>query len=189
MSLWRVVIESLKGHHHDFTSAPMNRAVLLLAIPMVLEMIMESLFAVVDVFFVSHLGKDAIAVVGLTESVMSLIYAVAIGISFAATSMVSRRIGEKNPEMAARTAAQIVLLGFLTASGIGVVGAWFAEDIMRLMGASENVVVIVTDVGVSPIAWISGRHCGPLVEPGGCHRFECRWSRRGLPRSRHRARS
>ena len=145
MSLWRVVIESLKGHHHDFTSAPMNRAVLLLAIPMVLEMIMESLFAVVDVFFVSHLGKDAIAVVGLTESVMSLIYAVAIGISFAATSMVSRRIGEKNPEMAARTAAQIVLLGFLTASGIGVVGAWFAEDIMRLMGASENVVVIGTD--------------------------------------------
>ena len=145
MSLWRVVIESLKGHHHDFTSAPMNRAVLLLAIPMVLEMIMESLFAVVDVFFVSHLGKDAIAVVGLTESVMSLIYAVAIGISFAATSMVSRRIGEKDPEMAARTAAQIVLLGVGVSACIGVVGAWFAGDIMRLMGASENVVAIGTD--------------------------------------------
>jgi putative MATE family efflux protein len=145
MSLWRVIVASLKGHHYDFTAAPMNRAVLLLAIPMVLEMIMESLFAVVDVFFVSHLGKDAIAVVGLTESVMSLIYAVAIGISFAATSMVSRRIGEKNPELAARTAAQIVLLGFAAAAGIGAVGAWFADDILRLMGASESVVSMGTD--------------------------------------------
>ncbi len=145
MSLWRVVVESLKGQHHDFTSAPMNRAVLLLAIPMVLEMIMESLLAVVDVFFVSHLGKDAIAVVGLTESVMSLIYAVAIGISFAATSMVSRRIGEKDPEMAARTAAQVILLGFGVSAAFGVVGGWFADDILRLMGASDAVVAAGTD--------------------------------------------
>jgi putative MATE family efflux protein len=145
MSLWRVVVASLKGNHYDFTSAPLNRAVLLLAIPMVLEMIMESLFAVVDVYFVSHLGRDAIAVVGLTESVMSLIYAVAIGISFAATSMVSRRIGEKHPEMAARTAAQVILLGFGVSAGIGVIGAWFAGDILRLMGASDSVVAIGTD--------------------------------------------
>src|SRR5688572_12821288 len=101
MSIWRVIVDSLRGRHHDFTSAPLNRAVLLLAIPMVLEMVMESLFVIVDVFWVSHLGKEAIAVVGLTESVMSLIYAAAIGISFAATSMVSRRIGEKDPERAA----------------------------------------------------------------------------------------
>lgn len=145
MSLWRVILSSLKGEHHDFTSAPLNRAVLLLAIPMVLEMVMESLFAIVDVFWVSHLGSDAIAVVGLTESVMSLIYAVAIGISFAATSMVSRRIGEKNPEQAAHTAGQIVLLGFLVASGIGVVAGYFADDILGLMGASDSVVSQGTD--------------------------------------------
>ncbi len=145
MPLWRVVIESLKGKHHDFTSAPLNRAVLLLAIPMVLEMVMESLFAVVDVFWVSHLGRDAIAVVGLTESVMSLIYAVAIGISFAATSMVSRRIGEKDPEQAARTAGQILLLGMLVSSGLGIVLAIFAHDILALMGASESVVTMGTD--------------------------------------------
>jgi putative MATE family efflux protein len=140
MSLWRVIVSSLKGEHHDFTSAPLNRAVLLLAIPMVLEMVMESLFVVVDVFWVSHLGSDAIAVVGLTESVMSLIYAVAIGISFAATSMVSRRIGEQDPERASRTAAQIVLLGFGVSSAIGLVLGWFAGDILGLMGASESVV-------------------------------------------------
>ena len=140
MPLWRVVLLALKGEHHDFTSAPLNRAVLLLAVPMVLEMIMESLFAVVDVFWVSHLGSDAIAVVGLTESVMSLIYAVAIGISFAATSMVSRRIGEKDPEQAARTAAQILLLGSLVSAGLGIVLSIFAHDILGLMGASPSVI-------------------------------------------------
>ena len=140
MPLWRVVLLALKGEHHDFTSAPLNRAVLLLAVPMVLEMIMESLFAVVDVFWVSHLGSDAIAVVGLTESVMSLIYAVAIGISFAATSMVSRRIGEKDPVQAARTAAQILLLGSLVSAGLGIVLSIFAHDILGLMGASPSVI-------------------------------------------------
>jgi putative MATE family efflux protein len=145
MSLGRVVLEALKGRHHDFTTAPLNRAVLLLAIPMVLEMVMESLFAVVDVFWVSHLGSDAIAVVGLTESVMSLIYAVAIGISFAATSMVSRRIGEQDPEQAARTAGQILLLGATVSAALGVVLAVFAGEILGLMGASESVVRMGTD--------------------------------------------
>src|SRR5437870_1834253 len=83
-SFWHGVRDALKGAHHDYTAAPLNRAVLLLAVPMVLEMMMESLFAVCDVFWVSRLGKEAIAVVGVTESVMTLIYAVAIGISFAA---------------------------------------------------------------------------------------------------------
>lgn len=140
MSVGRVILESLKGKHHDFTSAPLNRAVLLLAIPMVLEMIMESLFAVVDVFWVSHLGSDAIAVVGLTESVMALIYAVAIGISFAATSMVSRRIGEKDPEQAAKTAGQILLLGAGVSAGLGIVLSFYAREILELMGASKAVV-------------------------------------------------
>src|SRR5262245_57456089 len=103
-SFWRLVRQALKGEHHDFTTVSLNRAVLLLAVPMVLEMIMESLFAVVDVFWVSRLGKEAVAVIGLTESVMSLVYAVAIGISFAATAIVARRIGEKDPERAAQAA-------------------------------------------------------------------------------------
>ena len=101
-SFWSDVAHALKGEQHDYTAEPLNRAILLLAVPMVLEMLMESLFAVVDVFWVSRLGRDAVAVIGLTESVMSLIYAVAIGISFAATAIVARRIGEKDPERAAQ---------------------------------------------------------------------------------------
>src|SRR3954467_8521873 len=107
---WRVVLQSLKGENHDYTAETMNRAVLLLAVPMVLEMVMESLFAVVDVFSVSRLGKEAIAVVGLTESVMTLVWGVAIGLSIAATAVVSRRIGEKHPERASPSAGHVILL-------------------------------------------------------------------------------
>ena len=115
-SFWSDVAHALKGEQHDYTRESLNRAILLLAVPMVLEMVMESLFAIVDVFWVSRLGRDAIAVVGITEAVMSLIYAVAIGISFAATAIVARRIGEKDPERAAQSAAQIVMLGLTVSS-------------------------------------------------------------------------
>jgi putative MATE family efflux protein len=135
---WRSVRQSLRGEHHDFTAGNLNRAVLLLAVPMVLEMIMESLFAVVDVYWVSRLGKEAVAVVGLTESLMSLVYAVAIGISFSATAIVARRIGEKDPERAAHAAGQIVLLGITVAAGLGVLLGYFAPDILRLMGADAE---------------------------------------------------
>ena len=111
ISLLRSAFDAFQGVHHDYTAAPLNRAVILLAVPMVLEMVMESLFAVADVFWVSHLGKEAIAVVGLTESVMTLIYAVAIGISIAAMAMVARRIGEKNLDRAAHTAGQVLVFG------------------------------------------------------------------------------
>src|SRR5215207_162958 len=110
-SFWSDVAHALKGEQHDYTKESLNRAVLLLAVPMVLEMVMESLFAVVDVFWVSRLGREAVAVIGLTESIMTLVYAVAIGISFSATAIVARRIGEKDPERAAHAAGQIVLLG------------------------------------------------------------------------------
>ena len=139
---WHSVRQSLRGEEHDYTALPLNRAVILLAVPMVLEMVMESLFAVADVFWVSHLGKEAVAVVGLTESVMTLIYAVAIGISIAATAIVSRRIGEKEPELAAQAAGQIVLLGVLLATGLGIVLGYFAPDILRLMGAGEEIVTL-----------------------------------------------
>jgi putative MATE family efflux protein len=144
-SFWRDVAHTLKCAQHDYTKEKLNRAILLLAVPRVLEMVMESLFAIVDVFWVSRLGRDAVAVIGLTESVMSLVYAVAIGISFRATAIVARRIGEKDPERAARTAAQIVMLGVTIAAGLGVVLGYFAPDILRLMGASPEIVELGTD--------------------------------------------
>ena len=139
-SFFKTVLQALRGEHHDYTAEPLNRAVLLLAVPMVMEMIMESLFAVVDVFWVSRLGRDAIAVVGLTESIMTLIYAVAIGISIAAMAIVSRRTGEKDAEGAAHAAGQILLLGFLVAVAIGVVLGALAPQLLRLMGGSESLV-------------------------------------------------
>src|SRR5687768_4761498 len=144
-SFWRVVLHALKGENHDYTAESLNRAVLLLAVPMVLEMIMESLFAVVDVFWVSRLGRDAVAVIGLTESVMSLVYAVAIGISFAATAIVARRIGEKDPERAAQAAGQILLIGVTVAAGLGAVLGFFAPQILRLMGAEESIIATGTN--------------------------------------------
>ena len=144
-SFWGDVAHALKGEQHDYTAESLNRAVLLLAVPMVLEMLMESLFAVVDVFWVSRLGRDAVAVIGLTESLMSTVYALAIGISFAATAIVARRIGEKDPERAARSAAQIIILGMTVSAGLGVLLAWFAPDILRLMGASEAIVELGSD--------------------------------------------
>jgi len=140
---WGTVRQALRsGHLADYTAMPLNQAVLLLAVPMVLEMTMESLFAVADVFWVSRLGKDAIAVVGLTESVMSLIYAVAIGISFAATATVARRIGEKHPAQAARAAGQVLMLGATVAAGLGALGGSLAPDILRAMGADAQVVAL-----------------------------------------------
>ena len=106
-----VVREALSGAHHDYTSGRLDRAITLLAIPMVLEMALESVFAICDVFFVSRLGDAAVATVGLTESMVTLIYALAIGFSMATTAFVSRRIGEKNTEGATRAAKQAVLLG------------------------------------------------------------------------------
>lgn len=144
-SFWRVVAQALRGEQLDYTSERLNRAVLLLAVPMVLEMVMESLFAVADVFWVSKLGTGAVAVVGITESVMALIYAVAIGISIAATAVVSRRIGEKDPEAAAHAAGQIVLLGIIVSVGLGLVLGWFAPQILRVMGAEESIVALGTD--------------------------------------------
>src|SRR6185369_24736 len=141
-SFWSDVAHALKGEQHDYTAESLNRAVLLLAVPMVLEMIMESLFVVADVFWVSRLGRDAVAVIGLTESVMALVYAVAIGISFAATAVVARRIGEKDPDRAAQAAGQIILLGVTVAAGLGVVLGYFAPQILHLMGAEESIVTI-----------------------------------------------
>ena len=141
--LWLSVREAFAGGHFvDYTAITLNRAVLLLAVPMVLEMVMESLFSLSDVFWVSRLGKNAIAVVGLTESLMTLIYAVAIGVSFAAAATVARRIGEKNPAHASRAAGQVVMLGLTLSAGIGAIAGAFGPDALRAMGADPQVVAL-----------------------------------------------
>ena len=135
-SLWDAIRESLRGTHRDYTSGPIGRAILLLAIPMVLEMLMESVFAVVDIFWVAHLGPDAVATVGLTESMLTLMYALAIGLGVGATAMVARRIGERNPEGAARAAVQAIALGVLVSIVVAVIGVSFADKLLALMGGS-----------------------------------------------------
>jgi len=139
-SLWSAVKESIRGSHRDYTRGPIGRAILLLAVPMVLEMIMESIFAVVDIFWVSHLGTDAAATVGLTESLMTLVYALAIGLSIGGMAMVARRIGEGNPDGAARAAVQAIALALIVSIVIGAVGAPLAPKLLALMGGSPWVI-------------------------------------------------
>src|SRR2546430_1147770 len=141
-SWWATVREALRGSHHDYTSGPLGRAIVLLAIPMVAEMIMESVFAVWDVFWVAHLGPDAVATVGLTESVLTLIYTAAMGLSIGVTAMVARRIGERNPEGASEAAVQGIALGLLVAAVIGVIGVALAPRLLAVMGASPAVQAI-----------------------------------------------
>lgn len=139
--LWATVREALRGAEgQDFTEGPIGRGLLLLAIPMVLEVALESVFAVVNVFWVNRLGAEAVAVVGLTEAMFSLIYALGLGLGIGATALVARRIGEKRPEQAARVAVQAIALGVLVALPIGIGGSLFAPELLRLMGADETVV-------------------------------------------------
>jgi putative MATE family efflux protein len=139
-SLWESLWEAIRGSHQDYTAGSLNRAILLLAVPMVLEMVLESLFAVVDVFWVGRLGANAIATVGLTESLLSLIFAVGIGLSMSTTAMVARRIGEKDPEGAAVAGVHAIVLGLITSIVIGIPCYIYAPDLLRLMGASSDIV-------------------------------------------------
>jgi len=132
--------EAVRGSHGDFTEGPIGQAVILLAVPMVLEMALESVFAVVDVFWVSKLGAGAVATIGLTESMLALLYALAIGLSIAATATVARRIGERDRERAARTAVQAIALGICVSVPLGLTGALLAPRLLALMGASPDVV-------------------------------------------------
>src|SRR6185503_7324220 len=131
---------ALSNTQQDFTTGSIRKAVFLLAIPMILEMCMESLFAVVDIFFVGKLGSAATATVGLTESVLAIVYSVAIGVSMAATAMVARRVGEKNYDGAAKAGAQAIILAITITLLISVAGIFYAEEILSLMGATEQIV-------------------------------------------------
>jgi putative MATE family efflux protein len=141
-SLWESLWEAIRGSHQDYTTGSLNRAILLLAVPMVLEMVLESLFAVVDVFWVGRLGANAVATVGLTESLLSLIFAVGIGLSMSTTAMVARRIGEKDPEGAAVAGVQAIVLGLITSVAIGIPCFIYAPQLLRLMGASNDIVTM-----------------------------------------------
>jgi len=135
-----VIRQSLNGEEQDYTQGSIPRAVFLLAIPMILELSLESVFAVVDMFFVGKLGENAIATVGLTESVITILYSIAIGLSTGATAIVARRIGEKNPEAAAHAGAQALIVSLIATVVLSIAGVVFAADILSMMGASEEVV-------------------------------------------------
>ena len=139
---WDSVREALRGSHRDFTQGSVGRAIMLLAVPMVLEMIMESVFAVCDVFFVSKLGAAAVATVGLTESWLTLVYALAMGLAIGASATVARRTGERDRDGAARAAGQAILLGLGVSILIGIIGATLAPRMLTVMGASADVLSI-----------------------------------------------
>jgi putative MATE family efflux protein len=138
--VYSIIKLSLNGEEQDYTQGSIPRAVFLLAIPMILELSLESVFAVVDMFFVGRLGQNAIATVGLTESVITLVYSVAIGLSMAATAIVARRTGEKNPEAAAHAGAQSLLIAVVLNFFLSIAGVIFAGDILYAMGANKEVV-------------------------------------------------
>ncbi len=137
---WALIKQSLKGGEHDYTQGSIRGAIVLLAIPMILELSLESVFAVVDMFFVGKLGANAIATVGLTESAITIVYSIAIGLSTAATAVVARRIGEKDPDGAAHAGMQSLLIALLVTVIVSIIGIIFAADILRLIGASAEVV-------------------------------------------------
>ncbi|MBI5085189.1 MAG: MATE family efflux transporter [Acidobacteria bacterium] len=139
-TLWRDLRDAVSGAERDFTREPLKRAILLLAVPMVLEMCMESLFGIVNIFWVARLGPDAVAGVGLTESMLTILYSVALGVSMATTAMIARRTGEQNSEGASIAAVQAILLGLLLSLVVGVPGVIHARDLLRLMGAEPGVV-------------------------------------------------
>src|SRR5262252_4288305 len=149
-SMWSSIREALRGSHQDFTTGSLNRAILLLAIPMVLEMVLESLFAVVDVFWVGRLGADAIATVGLTESMLSLVMAVGFGLSLSTTAMVARRIGEKDSQGAAVAGVQAIVIGLALSAMVGLPCLFYAPNLLRLMGASPQ--IVATGSGYARIA-------------------------------------
>jgi putative MATE family efflux protein len=156
--IWSSVRDALRGTHQDYTIGSLNRSIFLLAIPMVLEMVLESLFAVVDVFWVGRLGANAVATVGLTESMLSLVMAIGMGVAMSTTAMVARRIGEKDPEDAAIAGVQAIGLGLAISLGIGIPAGVFAPQLLRLMGASPEIVA-----GGSGYARIALGGCGAII--------------------------
>ncbi|MCK7558321.1 MATE family efflux transporter [Chitinophaga sedimenti] len=139
-NFFKLLKEAVTGQEKEYTSGSIDKAIFLLAVPMVLEMLMESTFALVDIFFVGRLGKAAVASVGLTESVLMIVYSIAMGLSMAATAVVARRTGEKDPDGAAHSAMQAIYIMTGISILVSIAGFFFADKILALMGASADVV-------------------------------------------------
>jgi putative MATE family efflux protein len=139
-SWWNDLREAIGGNERDYTSIRLSKAIFLLSVPMILEMIMESTFAVFDIYFVSQLGSDAVATVGITESLMTIVYAIGFGLSIATTALVSRRIGEKKKEAASVAAIQAIITGFFISILITIPGVFFSKELLALMGATEEMI-------------------------------------------------
>jgi putative MATE family efflux protein len=137
LSLWKDIKDAIKGTEADYTLININKAILLLAIPMILELVMESTFAIVDIFFVGKLGASAVATVGLTETYLFLLYSVAMGLATAVTAIIARRIGEKQRDLAGRSAVQAVILAFICSIPFAFIGIFFSKELLSLMGADQ----------------------------------------------------
>ncbi|GAB7086522.1 MATE family efflux transporter [Marinifilum fragile] len=138
--LWKIIKDAISGEERDYTNGKIGKALFMLAIPMVLEMVFESVFAIADIFFVSQLGDDAVATVGITESITTIVYAIGFGLSMATTALVARRVGEKKFEKAAKVSAQAIVTGAIASVFIAIVGIFFSKDLLRLMGANSTIV-------------------------------------------------
>lgn len=136
-SLWKALKEAIRGTEADYTKISLKKAIFLLAIPMILELVMESAFAVVDIYFVGRLGSSAVATVGLTETYLFLLYSVCMGLATAVTAIIARRIGEKKKDQAGISAVQSIFLGLLSSLPFAVAGIFFAKELLTLMGADE----------------------------------------------------
>src|SRR5580698_10318975 len=140
--IFATIREALSGSRRDLTEGNLKRAIIILAIPMILEMLMESLFGVVDMFFVARLGVDSLATVALTESCLVLVFGIAMGLSMATTAFVARRIGEKDPEGASVAAVQAIAVGLLLSLLVSAAGIFFAPNLLGVMGATPSVIRI-----------------------------------------------
>src|SRR5688572_4588664 len=136
-SIWHALKDAIRGSEADYTQIGLTRAIFLLAVPMILELVMESLFAVVDIYFVGKLGPSAVATVGLTESFLFLLYSIAMGLATAVTAIVARRVGEKNQADAGNVAIQAIFLAVLCSIPFSIAGIFYAKELLALMGADE----------------------------------------------------
>ncbi len=152
LSLWKQLNAAIRGTDEDYTKIDLKRAILLLAVPMILELIMESTFAVVDIYFVGQLGASAVATVGLTETYMFLLYSIAMGMAMAVTAIIARRIGEKNKGEASKSAIQSIFLALLISIPFSIGGIFFAKELLALMGADQWTL----DVGYRFTQWMLG---------------------------------
>ena len=150
--IWSLIKEAIAGGQQDYTTLSIRRALMLLAIPMILEMVLESVFAIVDIYFVGKLGTEEVVAVALTEAVIMIVYSIALGIAMAASAMVARRVGEKDIDGASLAAIQVLYIGIGLSVVISSVGMFFTEDILRLMGASDSVIAL----GTPYMRWLLG---------------------------------